>query len=339
MHRRDHHRRERPVSGGVLVLGEGEHGRLCAGTGELLGAACTLAEQGAGPVSLAVIGANADALVADEAARLACVEELIAVPGPSASFEAHVWQAALEGLIEAHRPAIVLAAHTVDSLGFLAAVAARGRHGFASDVTRVSYEAGGLHAWRGDYGERLLAELDFPAKPTVLLALRRGAFAARARARVPSDDVSPRVSRLELALAGRARSERIELRTSAGEPDIDRAEILLAVGRGVGSAEALPGLERLASLLRAALVASGPPVEAGWVSRTRKVGQSGRTVAPRVYLALGISGAPQHLAGIARARTIIAVNTDPNARIFDVADHGAVADLFEVAAELERRLG
>ncbi|HWD11050.1 MAG TPA: electron transfer flavoprotein subunit alpha/FixB family protein [Solirubrobacteraceae bacterium] len=331
------------MSGGVLVLGEGEHGRLRAGTNALLEAARSLAEQGAGPVSLAVIDADADAVLAGAAARVAGVRELIAVPSPHGSFEAHVSQAALEGLIEAHRPAIVLAGHTVDSLGFLAAVAARGRHGFASDVTRVSFQAGGLHAWRGDYGERLLAELDFPAKKTVLLALRAGAFATRA----PSDGApapggeafAPRVSRLELALAGRMRSERIELRASAGEPDIDRAEVLLGIGRGIGGAEAVPRLERLASRLGAALVASGAPVEAGWVSRTRKIGQSGRTVAPRVYLALGISGAPQHLAGIAGATTIIAINTDPNARIFDVADHGAVADLFEVAAELERQLG
>ena len=95
----------------------------------------------------------------------------------------------------------------------------------------------------------------------------------------------------------------------------------------------------LAERMGATLAASGPPVEAGWMPRTRKVGQSGMTVSPRVYLAFGISGAPQHLAGIAGAGTIIAVNSDPDARIFDVAHYGAVADLFEVAAALELELG
>jgi electron transfer flavoprotein alpha subunit len=95
-------------------------------------------------------------------------------------------------------------------------------------------------------------------------------------------------------------------------------------------------LRRLAELMGAALAVSGPLVEVGWASRGLKVGQSGRTVTPRVYLALGISGAAQHLAGMSGSRTIIAVNCDAGARIFDVADYGAVADLFEVADELER---
>jgi electron transfer flavoprotein alpha subunit len=323
----------------VLVLGDSADGRLRAGTHELLDAARALAEHGAGPIALALIGADADAVAAHEARGGAGVREVIAVPSPFASFEAHVWQAALEGLIEARRPAIVLAGHTVDSLGFLAAVAARGHHGFASDVTRPAYESGALHAWRGAYGERLLAELDFPGKETVLLALRASAFAAPAPPPASGNGAAARVSRLELALEHRGRSERVELHAPASEVDIDRAELLLAIGRGAGRAESVPGLERLAALMGAALAASGPPVEAGWVPPARKVGQSGRSVAPRVYLALGISGAPQHLAGVAKARTIIAVNTDPNARIFDVADHGAVADLFEVAAELERQLG
>jgi electron transfer flavoprotein alpha subunit len=124
-----------------------------------------------------------------------------------------------------------------------------------------------------------------------------------------------------------------------GEVDIAKADLLLSIGRGVDDGEHVPRFEVLATCMGATLAVSGPLVEKGWASRTRKVGQSGRTVAPRVYLALGISGAPQHLASIAKARTIIAVNTDADARIFDVAHHGAVADLFEIAAELERQFG
>jgi hypothetical protein len=147
------------------------------------------------------------------------------------------------------------------------------------------------------------------------------------------------VTRVELDLAAAARSERIELREApAGDVDITEADFLLAIGRGAGTAENVARLERLAELLGATLAVSGPLVEAGLAARTRKVGQSGKTVAPHVYLALGISGAAQHLGGMSRSRTIIAVNSDPGARIFDVAHYGAVADLFEVADELERQL-
>jgi electron transfer flavoprotein alpha subunit len=332
------------VSGGVLVLGEIGDDGLRLSTLELIEAGLDLAERGAGRVAVALIGADAPAHV--QAVSVAGVEEVILAAPERERFEAHVWEAALGALIEARRPAVVLAGHTADSLGFAPAVAARLRLGFASDVTWVAWEQGGPLARRGAYGERLIAELDFPAKETVLLLLLRpGACGARADAGAgagrtgASTGASARISRVELDLDGVARTERIELHEAqAGEVDIAKADFLLSIGRGVGGGERIGELERLAERMGATLSGSGPLVEAGLLSRARKVGQSGRTVAPRVYLALGISGAAPHVAGMSKARTIIAVNSDPGARIFDVAHYGAVADLFEVAAELERQL-
>jgi electron transfer flavoprotein alpha subunit len=329
------------VSGGVLVLGEIGDDGLRLSTLELIAAGLELAERGAGPVTVALIGSDAAAHA--EEVSVAGVEEVILAAPAQERFEAHVWEAALGALIEARRPAVVLAGHTADSLGFAPAVAARLRLGFASDVTWVAWEQGGPLARRGAYGERLIAELDFPAKETVLLLLRPGACGARADAGAGAGgtgaSTSARISRVELDLDGVARTERIELREAqAGEVDIAKADFLLSIGRGVGGGERIGELERLARLMGATLSGSGPLVEAGLLSRARKVGQSGRTVAPRVYLALGISGAAPHVAGMSKARTIIAVNSDPDARIFDVAHYGAVADLFEVAAELERQL-
>lgn len=325
---------------GVLVLAESSDGGLRASTLELIVAARAICQQGAGPLAVALIGPD----VADrgEAVNVAGVEEIVLVPTPCNRFEAHVYEAALEALVAARRPAVVLAAHTVDSLGFVPAVAARARLGFASDVTGVSWGESGVVASRSAYGGRLIAELDFPGKETVLLLVRAGALAtavAGGQSTSASSDTS--VTTLQLDLDGRSRTERVELRqTPAGDTDITKAELVLAIGRGVGVRDgaAIADLERLARGMGATLAVSGPLVEAGLASRTRKVGQSGKTVAPRVYLALGISGAPQHLAGVSRSSTIIAVNSDPHARIFDLATHGAVADLFEVAAELERQL-
>lgn len=319
---------------GVLVLGELADGQLRPASLELIGAGRTLSEQGAGPLSVALIGRDAEASA--DAVDARGVQEVVIVPSPYEHFEAHVSQVALEGLIRVRRPAVVLAGHTIDSLGFVAAVAARAGHGFAGDVSGLSWGETGVIARRRCYGERLLAELDFPRKETVLLLLRTGAFAPAGE----SVGGSAARSRLDVVLEGRARTELLERREPPpGDVDIAKAELLLSIGRGIESAEQIPRFEALAERMGATLSASGPLVEAGWVSRARKVGQSGRTVAPRVYLALGISGAAQHLAGMSRAQTIIAVNSDPHARIFDIAHYGAVADLFEVADELERQFG
>ncbi len=318
---------------GVLVIAEMRRGELRPVTLELIAAGRELSREGAGPLAVALIAREPGALTnAVSAIELDGVEELLLVASPEAQFEAHVAQAAVEALVEQRAPSLVLAGHTIDSLGFAPALAARGRHGFASDVTAVSWSADGALARRGAYGEKLLAELDFPGKATVVLLLRPGAFEPAAGAGEPA------VTDVALELAGRARSEHVELRDPpAGDVDITKADFLLSIGRGVEDAERIPELERLAERIGATLSASRPLVDAGWISSARQVGQSGRTVTPKVYLALGISGAVQHLAGMSKAQTIIAVNSDPEAPIFGVAQYGAVADLFEVAAELERQ--
>src|SRR5262249_6127077 len=118
--------------------------------------------------------------------------------------------------------------------------------------------------------------------------------------------------------------------------DITSADFLLSIGRGIGDKENIGRFVRLAERMGATLSVSRPIVDAGWMPSARQVGQSGKTVKPKVYLALGISGAVQHLAGMKGSGTIIAVNTDPEAAIFGVAHYGAVADLFKVVDELEK---
>jgi electron transfer flavoprotein alpha subunit len=262
------------------------------------------------------------------------VDEVLTVSAPTEHFEAHVWQRALEELIASEGPALVLAGHTIDSLGFVPAVAARQALGFASDVTAVSW-ADEPRARRGAYGDKLHSELEFPGKECTVLTVRPGIFEP---AQAASGQAQTRAVQLDLADA--ARTEHVEFRDVAvGEVDITKAEFLLSVGRGIEDKDNLPRFERLAEQFGATLSVSRPLVDAGWVSNARQVGQSGKTVKPRVYLALGISGAVQHLAGMRSADMIIAVNTDPEAPIFGVAHYGAVADLFDVADELERALG
>ena len=320
------------MSGGVLILAEARQGELRDVSLELVKAAREAAEGAGGRVAVAVVDSQperfAEALGADG------VDEVLTVAAPTEHFEAHVWQRALEGLIEQERPAVVLAGHTIDSLGFVAAVAARQGLGFASDVTSLWW-SDGLRARRGAYGDKLWAELEFPGKESTLMTVRPGIFEP-----VQAGSGSAATRAVELDLSEAARTEHVEFRDVAtGDVDITKAEFLLSVGRGIEDKDNLPRFEALADRLGATLSVSRPLVDAGWVSNARQVGQSGKTVKPRVYLALGISGAVQHLAGMRGADMIIAVNTDPEAPIFGVAHYGAVADLFDVADELERTLG
>jgi electron transfer flavoprotein alpha subunit len=223
---------------------------------------------------------------------------------------------------------------SIDALGYAPAVAAAMSLGFATDVTGVDWD-GGPVASRGAHGGKLVDELDFPGKDCTLLLLRAGAFPS-----VAPGAATAAVREVAIDLSGVARTEHAGyLEVQAGDVDITKADFLLSVGRGVEEKGSVARFEELADRFGATLSVSRPLVDAGWMPSDRQVGQSGKTVKPRVYLAMGISGAVQHLAGMRGADTIIAVNTDPEAQIFGVAHYGAVIDMFELADELERELG
>jgi electron transfer flavoprotein alpha subunit len=308
----------------TLVVAEHLRGQLRPVTLELVTAAKSLG----GPVALAVIGANA-ASVADQA-NVAGVDEIVTVAAGPEEFENDVFQAAVEALVEERSPKVVLAAFSVNSMGYAPAIAAKNGYGFASDVFAVSEEGGDVVAQRAFYGAKVNAEVEFPGAERVVLLIRPTAFA-------PAEGAgSASVSDFSFsAPQSRARHKEF-VEAPQGDVDITTADFLLSVGRGIGEKDNLEQFEELADKMGATLSVSRPLVDAGWVPNARQVGQSGKTVKPKVYLALGISGAVQHLAGMKTASTIIAVNTDPEASIFNVAHFGATADLFEVAEELEK---
>jgi electron transfer flavoprotein alpha subunit len=316
---------------GVLVLAETRRGELRDVSLELISAGLAVGQSSGGPVKVAVLAPDPRRFV--QQLSVDGIDELLLVPTPSEHFEAHVAQRALEQLIEAERPELVLLGHTIDSLGFGPAVAAKGGLGFASDAVSLSWE-GGPVVGRGAYGDKLIAELEFPGKECTLVMLRAGMFDPAAAG---SEPVSTR--EVALALDGVAATEHVGFEEAPDTGvDITKAPFLFSIGRGIEDKDEIPRFEALAERLGATLSVSRPLVDAGWIPSARQVGQSGKTVKPRVYLALGISGAVQHLAGMRTAETIIAVNTDPEAPIFGVAHYGAVADLFEVADGLEQAL-
>jgi len=316
---------------GILVLAEARQGQLREVSFELIGAALAIKSEVGGSLAVAIIDGeptrHAGALGSDG------VDEVLAVKAPG-DFEAHVAQRAVEELIAQEQPALVLALHSIDALGFAPAVAAANGLGFASDVVAVRWESGPV-ATRGAYGDKLAAEYDFPGKDCTLLLLRVGIFEPAAPG---AGGAAVREVEID-GLAQAARTEHLDYReVQETDVDITKADFLLSIGRGVEDKDNIERFEELAEKLGATLSVSRPLVDAGWMPSARQVGQSGKTVKPRVYLAMGISGAVQHLAGMRGAETIIAVNTDPEAPIFGVAHYGAVKDMFELADELEQAL-
>lgn len=306
----------------VLVVAEHLQGEVREVTYELV----TAAREIGGPVTVAVIGNDPATLDLGRDG----VDEVVHVRVDQTEFESDVYQAALESLLAERRPEVVLLAFTVNSMSYAAAVAARNELGFASDVFALSREEGALVATRGFYAAKVHGEVEFPPDRPVLLLLRPTTWSPAAPGGSPSTsthDLEP--------IASRARHVSFE-EAEKGDVDITTADFLLSIGRGVGERENIPMFEELADKLGAVLSVSRPLVDAGWMPSARQVGQSGKVVKPKIYLAFGISGAVQHLAGMRTSETIIAVNTDPEAAIFEVAHYGAVADLFEVAEELAK---
>ncbi len=318
---------------GVLVMAEHRRGALRDVTFELIGAARELKAAGAGPLAVAVLGRDAGPLI--KLVAVEGVDEVVQVPLPDVEFSGDAYRSALATLITKRKPAVTLLGFTVDGMSYGPAVAASLSLGFASDVVACSYEAGQVTARREFYGAKLQAELEFPGHDQVLLMLRPTVW-ARAEG-----NGSPSITTHDPGIeASQVRTRHRDFIVPATEGvDITDAEFILSIGRGIGDKDSVPRFEKLAERLGATLACSRPLVDSGWLPSARQVGQSGKTVKPKLYVAMGISGAVQHLAGMKASATIIAINSDPEAAIFNVAHYGVIADLFEVAKELEASLG
>ncbi|WP_433618104.1 electron transfer flavoprotein subunit alpha/FixB family protein [Dactylosporangium sp. CA-139114] len=310
----------------ILVLAEHARGVVSDVTRQAVTAGREL-KQNDQRLVVVVIAASPDALT--DAVALEGVDEVLAVQAGLAEFNADVVAAALRNVIAERRPAAVLAGHTANVMSVAPRVALTEGLGLASDVMACEFDGDRLVARRLFYGGKVEAELEFPAGSAFLL-LRPTVWQPSGPA-----DTQPPVARMS-APDTASRIENVELvNPPAGDFDITKAEIVLALGRGVGEKENIARFEALADKMGVTLAASRPLIDAGWMPKFRQVGQSGVSVKPRLYLAFGISGAVQHIAGIKGSEKIVAVNKDPQAPIFEVADLGSIADIFEVAEELE----
>jgi electron transfer flavoprotein alpha subunit len=303
----------------TLVIAEHDGTQLDPSTLNLLGAAL----QAGGPVHLLVLG-HGCAAVAQAAAALAGISQVLLADNQqwvAPSAESLALQ--IEGLMPAYD--LLVVAHRMLHRSALPRAAARLQAAYLSDVLAIEP---GHQFVRPMYAGSVLARVETQSAKT-LLTLRPAGFAPAAGIQVACQVVAvPAV-----APDGRSHLESRETMDS-GRPDLSRARVVVAAGRGVGAREHMALIEQLADHLGGAVGASRAAVDAGFAPNAIQVGQTGKSVAPDVYLAFGISGAIQHLAGIKDAGVIVAVNKDTDAPIFSVADIGLVGDLFEVLPAL-----
>ncbi len=316
----------------VFVIAEHLQGRLSDVTFEMLGKARALAPAVGGLAQVVLLGHG----VAPLAEQLGAADQVLVIDDEA--FEHFIPERAgqaLRALLQKEQPALTLVANTSMGMDLGAGLSAALDWPLIAYCSNIQAKDGRIVTTSQIYGGKIAVEAASDSEHTIVSVLA-GAFpAADGRSTTPAT-IQTLPSELA-AGAGRMRFKGLTI-PEAGDVDITRETILVSVGRGIGSQDNIELIEELANALGGAVSASRPIVDSGWLPKQRQVGKSGLTVKPKLYLAIGISGAPEHLQGMKDAELIIALNSDPSAPIFDVAHYGIVGDLFDVVPELTEQL-
>jgi electron transfer flavoprotein alpha subunit len=302
----------------ILVIAEHRDGKLNRATLETIAAA----QGSGGPVKIAVLGSGVDAIAKEVAT--ADASEIIVVDDPALKdYTADGFVLALADLIAAEKPERVFLPHTYQTRYFAPALAARIQRPLVTDCVAIK----GSTYVRPMFQCKLQA--DIAVEGPHLATFQIGAFRADAM-KSGTAPVATRRASIEIDASKIRQKPEAPFKEAKQAVDLSQAERIVAVGRGIKGQEHLKLAQDLAKAMGAEIAASRPICDAGWLPMDRQIGSSGQTVAPRLYVALGISGAIQHLVGMKGARTIVAINKDPEAPIFEIADYGIVGDLFEI---------
>lgn len=328
--RRDAHR-------GVLVVAEQRSGEIHGVTMELLGKGRQLADELGVSLAAALVGSGVERLAGGLIGAGADTVYVVDQPGLEHYLD-EPYAAAVAELIERHRPEIVLAGATSIGRSLIPRVAVRVRAGLTADCTGLAIddEKGLLLQTRPAFGGNIMATIVCPDHRPQMSTVRHKVMTP-----LPPDQSRTGTVKRETIDASllRSRCEYVEfVKDLTQTVNIAEADVIVSGGRGMGGPENFGVIEELAAVLGGAVGASRAAVDAGWIPYSHQVGQTGKTVQPRLYIACGISGAVQHLAGMQSSKTIVAVNKDPDAAIFKHATYGIVGDVLEVVPALTRRL-
>jgi len=315
----------------IFILAEHRQGELRDITFEMLTKGKTLSEEMGKPLVALLLGHNAGKMadqLKDRANRVMLVED-----PKLENYNSEAYHKALVNLIEQENPLAVLIGHTAFGMDLAPSLATAINAPIATDCLDVMVVNARFKAIRQVYGGKLNVEVHLKPGQPHLITVRPASFSPEDYS-LPGEIVNV-ASPLTEEIASKRFLEYVE--AAAGEVDITQSPILVSVGRGIKDQENITIVQDLADSLGAALSCSRPVVDKKWLPKERQVGTSGKTVKPKVYIAVGISGAFQHVAGMKTSGTIIAINKDPKAPIFNVADYGIVGDLFKIVPSLKEK--
>lgn len=318
------------MAGNIWVVLQHRDGKLHRGSREAIAAGQKLAAATGAAVEAVLLGSGVGNLATEAAGFDLAAVHVADLPG-LADYTPGAYVAALAPAIKAASPSLVVFPHTYQTVDYFARLAQEAGAGLLPEILGFEASTDGLVFRRPILGNKMHARVRIKGEGTVLVSVQSGAFSA--------DDARPGSALVQsLTVDGGAvvpDREILEIQAAGSDQiDLTKADVIVAVGRGIGGADKLGPIEELARALGADIGASRPVIDSGWLPRDRQIGSSGQTVAPKLYLALGISGAIQHVVGMKAAATIVAVNKDPNAPIFTLADYGVVADLHEFVPAL-----
>lgn len=306
---------------------------------EMIGAGREVADQLDSQVTACVLGNGVDGL-AQEAIQRGADVAILVNDSTLSIYRLEAFAATLVTLAQEFQPAVCLMGASSRGRELAPYMAAKLGVGLAADCIDIGVDGGSLFASRPALAGNVMAKITFGSAQPQMATLRRRVFA-------PLDPDAGRSGQVIAASPALGEDDistkLVELVTQEGEVNLTDANIIVSGGRGVGGPEGFEPVRALADALGGAMGASRAAVDAGWIPYANQVGQTGKTVQPDLYIAAGISGAIQHLAGMKTAKVIVAINKDPEAPIFKVASYGVVGDLFQVVpaltAEFKKRLG
>jgi electron transfer flavoprotein alpha subunit len=320
------------MSDSILVVVEQREGKLNRVSWETLTAGQAIAAETGWPLEAAVVGANVGPFAAEVAAKK--VSKVYAVENAQLDpYTPDAFVAALKQFIAANQPKLVLMPHTYQVRDFVPKLATAMGRAVISDAVGYKKEGDKLVFTRQMFQGKFVADVSFASAAPWFVTFQNGAFRGdkveAAASAAPVETVSA-----EIADGVIRNKPQAVFKEAKQAVDLTQAEIIVAVGRGIKEQKNIEIAKQLAEALGGELAASRPICDSGWLPMDRQIGSSGQTVAPKLYLALGISGAIQHIVGMKGARTIVAVNKDSEAPIFEIADYAVVGNLFDIVPPL-----